>query len=163
MSNSSRKTLRLLFPQWQGGNNPLYSLGARLLAWLAPQTGDPLVEVSVKPDDGTELPKENGVVLRWIRDNNIQHLAIHFDLDVLDPACFRSLYFSDPQAAPNAFDGVTQGKMTFPQLTRLMTDAATKTDIVGLSIAEHLPWDAQNLKNMLEQLPLLGDRSCTST
>lgn len=30
------KTLRLLIPQWQGGNNPAYFLGAKLLAWLAP-------------------------------------------------------------------------------------------------------------------------------
>ena len=29
------KTLRLLFPQWQGGNNPPYYLGAKLLDWLA--------------------------------------------------------------------------------------------------------------------------------
>jgi len=35
-----RKTLRLLMPQWQGGNNPTYYLGARLLAWLAPESGE---------------------------------------------------------------------------------------------------------------------------
>ncbi len=283
------KTLRLLFPQWQGGNNKLYSLGAKLLAWLAPENNYPLVEVPVEPADETKPEKENGVVaqsallkqlksaqniidankpdrivvfggdclvsqapfaylnekyegklgvlwidahpdvstpemyhhehamvlgnllgegdpkfsaevkmplkpaqimyaglgptlekeaeiikrlrikqtgakelatdrdavIHWIRDNNIQHLAIHFDLDVLDPTSIHSLYFSDPEAAPNAFDGVTQGKMTIEQVVRLISDASKETDVVGLSIAEHLPWDAQNLKNMLEQLPLL--------
>ncbi len=283
------KTLRLLFPQWQGGNNKLYTLGARLLAWLAPESDAPLVEVPVKPADGTKLEKENGVVgqdvllkqlkaarsiidvyepdrivvfggdclvsqapfaylneryegklgvlwidahpdvstpkfyhhehamvlgnllgegdpkfaaevrtplkpgqvmyaglgamleeeakiinrlgikqagakelvtnseavVQWIRDNKIRHLAIHFDLDVLDPASIRSLYFSDPQAASGSFDGITQGEMTFQQVIRLISDASKETDVVSLSIAEHLPWDAQNLKNMLEQLPIL--------
>lgn len=32
----TQKTVRLLMPQWQGGNNPNYSFGAELLAWLAP-------------------------------------------------------------------------------------------------------------------------------
>lgn len=277
-------------PQWQGGNNELYSLGARLLAWLAPESKNPLVEVPIAVHGETEPKKENGVVaqsellrqlksarkiieayeperivvfggdclvsqapfaylneryrgelgvlwldahpdvstpdffqhehamvlgnllgegdpkfaaevripiksdrvmfaglgqtldketqiidrlgitqagpeelaeksdsvLRWIKDKNIRHLAIHLDLDVLDPKFFRSLYFSDPQSPPNAFDGITQGKMTFPQLSRLINDVSSQTDIVALSFAEHLPWDARNLKNFMEQLPLLG-------
>lgn len=59
------ETLRLLMPQWQGGNNPAYALGAELLAWLAPAAGEtPQVEVPVEPHDGTDLPVENGVVAR---------------------------------------------------------------------------------------------------
>lgn len=42
-----RKTLRLLMPQWQGGNNPPYILGAHLLNWLAPKTDGPFEEVPV--------------------------------------------------------------------------------------------------------------------
>ena len=289
--NDNSKTLRLLFPQWQGGNNKLYTLGSRLLAWLAPESDAPLVEVPVKPFDAQELKKENGVVAQslllkqqkaardildihepdrvvvfggdclvsqvpfaylnekydgelgvlwidthpdvstpeffqhehamvlgnllgkgdpkfaaevkvpikaenviyagliesgmndeeakevrrlglrcvgpkelvensdvitsWIKEKKIKKLAIHFDLDVLDPACFRSLYFSDPQAAANAFDGIARGQMTFEQVIRLIVDVSKETDVVGLTIAEHLPWDMQNLKNMLEQLPIL--------
>lgn len=286
---TNTKTLRLLMPQWQGGNNELYSLGARLLAWLAPESDAPLIEVPVKPYDGTESKRENGVVEQsillkqlkaardivdvykpdrvvvfggdclvsqapfaylneryggelgvlwidahpdvstpknfhhehamvlgnllgegdpkfaaevrvplkptnvmyaglgemldyetevverlkirlvgaeelasdsnpvseWIKENKIKYLAIHLDLDVLDPAFFRSLYFSDPAAAPNAFEGITQGKMTFEQVIRLISDVSQETDVVGLSIAEHLPWDARNLKKMLEQFPIL--------
>ncbi|WP_411345386.1 arginase family protein [Paenibacillus sp. WLX1005] len=45
---SSEHTLRLLFPQWQGGaNNAPYILGARLLNWLAPQHEGPFEEVPV--------------------------------------------------------------------------------------------------------------------
>ncbi|WP_233711056.1 hypothetical protein [Lederbergia citrisecunda] len=47
------KTLRLLMPQWQGGYNPTYYLGALLLNWLAPASDDVQVEVPV-----SLIPKE---------------------------------------------------------------------------------------------------------
>ncbi|RMS43544.1 hypothetical protein ALP66_04865 [Pseudomonas amygdali pv. photiniae] len=39
----------------------------------------------------------------------------------------------------------------------MLTDVASAVDVVGLGIAEHLPWDALALQNMLTKLPLLGD------
>ncbi|MBH0140754.1 arginase family protein, partial [Pseudomonas syringae pv. tomato] len=54
------------------------------------------------------------------------------------------------------FEGVAQGKMTIEQVVRLLTDVADVVDIVGLGIAEHMPWDALALKYMLARLPLLG-------
>ena len=47
MTQSNAKTLRLIFPQWQGGNNPPYYFGAKLLAWLAPEHVGPVEEVPV--------------------------------------------------------------------------------------------------------------------
>lgn len=56
-------TLRLLMPQWQGGNNPAYAFGARLLAWLAPGADTTVqAEVPVEVENGMELLPENGVV-----------------------------------------------------------------------------------------------------
>lgn len=279
-------TLRLLMPQWQGGNNPPYAFGAKLLAWLAPDRGEvPQVEVPVEPYDGTELPMENGVVgrsvllkqldsaaeiieeykpkrlivfggdclisqapfaylnekysgklgvlwldahpdvstpemfhhehamvlgnllgegdpefaarvktpvepkmvmyaglqqmlpeeekivnrlnlrragveelsensrpvLEWIKENNIEYLAVHLDLDVLNPELFRSLLPCEPVEHP--FESVP-GKMTLPQAARIIQDVSKEADIVGLSIAEHLPWDALNLHNFLVSLPV---------
>ena len=283
-------TLRMLMPQWQGGNNAVYPLGARLLAWLAPQDDAPLVEVPVRPYDATHIAREDGViergalkeqlraarhivegyaperivvfggdclisqapfaylneryggelgvlwidahpdvttpkefwhehamvlgnllgegdpdfakevglhvkpqnvmfaglqeiseqeteviqrlgmrrvgpkeltensepVLAWIGEAGIRHLAIHLDLDVLDPKIFRSLLFANPMPAPDAFMDFTIGEMTFAQLTRLIVDVSAKTGVVGLAIAEPLPWDAFNLKNMLEAFPILN-------
>lgn len=57
-----KKTLRLVLPHWQGGNKPTYQLGSRLLAWLAPENGDPTEEVPVVEPDGRALPVEDGVV-----------------------------------------------------------------------------------------------------
>lgn len=65
---TKRKTLRLLMPQWQGGDyglkypGELYPLGARLLAFLAPESDAPLVEVPVEPYGTAERSVENGVV-----------------------------------------------------------------------------------------------------
>lgn len=282
MNKEQTKTVRLLYPQWQGGNFGVsYPMGARVLAWLAPESDAPLLEVPIERYDGTPLPLEDGIkgrtaimqglraahaildeqkpdriitfggdclvsqapfaylnerydgrlgvlwidahpdvttpknfshahamvlgnllgegdsglakevrrhldpklvmfagvddmldyewevvnrlglrragsadladnsnpVLQWIRDNGISHLAIHFDLDVLDPRDFRSQMFNMPTGEViNAFSG----KMTLAQVTRLVNDVSAQTDIVGFTLAEHMPWDDMNLKNMME-------------
>jgi len=290
MSNTQDKTLRLLFPQWQGGNNPPYFFGAQLLAWLAPATDGPVEQVPVIEPDQQPLPLEEGIVgrtallrqlhsarqlidqhqpdrlvvlggdclvdlapfaylnerydgdlavlwvdahpdvmkpadfrhahamvlgnllgegdpafteavrmplkpanvmyaglqqtlpvetttlrrlglrsagpadlaensepvLNWLRETGARRLAIHLDLDVLDPTLFRSLLFAEPNIAADTYDGVAQGKMSMEQVLRLLADVAAAVDVVGIGIAEHLPWDALAMKNMLARLPLLG-------
>lgn len=281
-------TLRLLMPQWQGGNyGETYPLGARLLAWLAPESAAPLVEVPVENYDGTVPPVEGGIVgktallkqqraarkiieayqpdrvitfggdclvsqspfaylnerydgdlgvlwidahpdvttprdfahehamvlgnllgegdpdfaaevkvpikpgrvlyvgvdetlpweaevlerlnlarvrsdevvagsgpvIDWIEKSGVRHLAIHLDLDVLDPGLFRSLLFNNPDADKPV--DAAHGRLSFPRLTGLITDVAARTDVVGLSIAEYMPWDAINLKNMMAAFPFM--------
>ncbi|WP_449433356.1 arginase family protein [Pseudomonas putida] len=291
MSTAPDKTLRLLFPQWQGGNNPPYFFGAQLLAWLAPAAQGPVEEVPVIEPDAQPLPLEEGIVgraallrqlqgarqlidkhqpdrlvvlggdclvdlapfaylnerydgdlallwvdahpdvmtpndfhhahamvlgnllgegdrdfadavpvplkpsnvmyaglqqtlavetvtlqrlglrsagpaelaatsepvLQWLRETGAKRLAIHLDLDVLDPTLFRSLLFAEPNIAADTYDGVAQGKMSLEQVIRLLADVAGVVDVVGIGIAEHLPWDALAMKNMLAKLPLLGN------
>ncbi|ELS43244.1 arginase family protein [Pseudomonas syringae] len=293
MTTHPDKTLRLIFPQWQGGNNAPYHFGAQLLAWLAPDTSGPVEHVAVTEPDDQPLELQNGIiarhallaqldlarqlidrhqpdrlvvlggdclvdlapfaylnerydgdlavlwvdahpdvmtprdfqhahamvmgnllgegdkdfveavkrpikpanvmyaglqetlevetafikrlrlrsagtqalahssepVLKWLEEIGARHLAIHLDLDVLDPALFRSLLFAQPGVPASDFEGVAQGKMTIEQVVRLLTDVASVVDVVGLGIAEHLPWDALALKNMLMKLPLLGDQT----
>ncbi|WP_271833019.1 hypothetical protein [Commensalibacter communis] len=43
------------------------------------------------------------------------------------------------------------------QLARVVQDTALVTNIVGLGITEHMPWDAIHLQNMLKDFPLLSD------
>ena len=69
----SRKTLRLLFPQWQGGNNPPYHLGSLLLSFLAPRPTGPVEEVPVALPDGIPLAEVDGIrgkaqILRQLND-----------------------------------------------------------------------------------------------
>lgn len=291
MASNSDKTLRLLFPQWQGGNNAPYFFGAQLLAWLSPEASGPVEEVKVTKPDGKPLQIENGIVaraalleqlsnaqqviekhqpdrmvilggdclvdlapfaylnerydgelavlwvdahpdvitpkdfqhahamvlgnllgegdedfastvkrplkpanvmyaglqetmdvetatierlglrsaspadlantsepvLKWLKETGAKHLAIHLDLDVLDPIFFRSLLFAKPNIPADTFDGIAQGKMTIDQVVRLLSDVAKVVDVVGIGVAEHLPWDALALKNMLANLPLIGN------
>ncbi|MFB0637209.1 arginase family protein, partial [Bacillus rugosus] len=62
---SKIKTLRLLMPQWQGGNNPPYVLGAQLLNWLAPKTNGPFEEVPVDVNT-TSFEKEEGILAKTV-------------------------------------------------------------------------------------------------
>ncbi|GAS81672.1 arginase family protein [Paenibacillus amylolyticus] len=283
----TQKTIRLLMPQWQGGDNPNYSFGAELLAWLAPDNDQPLIHVPVKAYDGTSLVSENGIkgraqllqqlqaaqhiiqahqpdrivmfggdclveqapfaylneryggelgliwidahgdlvkyagydnghtlplgnllgegdpefakhvkvhlkpenifmaglttptqqeneviqrlgirtagteelthdmdsIKKWIKETGIKHLAIHLDLDVLDPNMFRSLLFAKP-GEPYVFSPA--GTMQLPHLLQLIKELSEETDVVGLGITEHMPWDAINLKNLLGEIPILN-------
>lgn len=55
------KTLRLTFPEWQGGMNPIYYLGSQILRAIAPVNAEHLeVEVPVRTDFNQEQIKENG-------------------------------------------------------------------------------------------------------
>lgn len=85
----------------------------------------------------------------------IRHLAVHFDLDVLDPAYFSPLLFNRPNAPEGAFAGIEQGRMRLEQVVRLLIDAGTAADMVGLAIAEHLPWDMLRLRNGLAELAIM--------
>lgn len=60
---SEEKSIRLVIPQWQGGDNPAYGLGARMLEWLAPESDAPVFRVSVTEPDGP-LRKEDGIAGR---------------------------------------------------------------------------------------------------
>ncbi|MGG0412263.1 arginase family protein [Peribacillus simplex] len=282
-------TLRLLMPQWQGGNNPAYFLGAQLLNWLAPNTNDIQEEVPVSlnkeglkveegifarstvlkqfhdatdilkkhnPDrvvvlggdcsvelapiaylndkyDGDvailwvdahpdvnspgyydghhahvlanllgvgdeefvasipklvnpnnilyvglnewqpsekkvmeqfdlsavtpeELVEDSSSVLQWLEKVNPAKVFIHFDLDVLDLREFRSLLVANPATYEKMKERVPTGS-SMETIIRVLQDVAKAHNVVGLGITEHFPWDAYNLQNMLQRLPLLGD------
>lgn len=293
----NEKTLRLLFPQWQGGGDPSYMFGSKLLAWLAPEADGPVEEVTIAEPDGQPLPVSDGVlardavvsqfqdasrridrhqpdrivvfggdcgvdlapfaylneryggdlavlwidahsdlfspkvfpnshahvlgslmgqgdaeflsavktpvkpgnamvagwrklpdqyselrkfedeladrlqiqrvgpeelatdsapVLAWLRATGARHVAVHFDLDVLDASLFRSLTFSKPGAPAPTEDDIQAGRMTLAQIVRLLSDVASQADVVGLGITEYMPWDAIALRDALSKLPLVG-------
>ncbi|MCX8280131.1 arginase family protein [Phyllobacterium sp. 0TCS1.6C] len=292
-----QKTLRLLFPQWQGGGDPSYMFGGRMLAWLAPEADGPVEEVTVAEPDGAPLQVIDGIlargvvvsqfrdarrridhhrpdrivvlggdcgvdlapfaylnerydgelavlwidahsdlfsdkvfanshahvlgslmgqgdpeflaavklpikpgnaliagwrplpdkfselqefenalaermdirrvgpeelagdsqpVLAWLRATGAKHVAVHFDLDVLDANLFRSLTFAKPGRPAPTDDDIQAGRMTLPQIVRLLADVAKEVDVVGLGITEHMPWDAIALREALAELPLIG-------
>jgi arginase len=92
-------------------------------------------------------------IKKWIQESGIKQLAIHLDLDVLDPKAFRSLLFANPEAT---YDFSAAGTMQMPQLLNLIKKLSEETDVVGLGITEHMPWDAINLKKLLGEIPILN-------
>ncbi len=67
-----------------------------------------------------------------------------------------AVMFAKPNIPANTFDGVAQGKLTMDEIAQLLGEVAAVADVVGLGIAEYLPWDALALKSMLAKLPLIG-------
>ncbi|STT85745.1 putative arginase/agmatinase/formimionoglutamate hydrolase [Klebsiella pneumoniae] len=53
-------------------------------------------------------------VLEWIAKEKIAYLAIHIDLDVLDPSLFRSILFAKPGRGKHDFGDVAEGKLDWP-------------------------------------------------
>ena len=48
--------LRLIYPQWQGGNRIQYAAGTRLLEWLSPDSSCETVEIPVSMEPEQEYP-----------------------------------------------------------------------------------------------------------
>lgn len=117
--------------------------------------GPILKELGLRHIPAPDLAETSQPVLDWIAREGITHLAVHFDLDVLDPAHFSPLLFNRPDAATDAFAGIEQGKMRLEQVLRLLKDANAATDMVGLAITEHLPWDMLRLRDALAELPIM--------
>lgn len=90
---------------------------------------------------------------KWMKENEIKYLAVHWDLDVLSPTDFRSIYPAEPYINSSEF-GAAIGKMTLKEIGTLLNSIADESDIVGLSITEHLPWDAFNLRKTLENISI---------
>lgn len=100
-----------------------------------------------------ELAVNSGSVLQWICNNHLKYIAVHWDLDVLSQDDYRSIYPAEPYIDIGAFPAAI-GRMKMKDIGRLLKDIENKAEIVGLSITEHLPWDAFHLRNMLGTLGL---------
>lgn len=92
-------------------------------------------------------------IQEWINKNKFKKIAIHFDLDVLDPNLFRSVYFAEPGKDDFPSDA---GTMSLIEITTILTNLFDNNEIVGLTIAEYLPWDAIELKNLLNKLSIFN-------
>jgi len=103
----------------------------------------------VQNNDDILSPEE---IKTWIKENNFSKTAIHLDLDVLNPNEFRDNYFAEPGVSDFP---AAAGNMTLNQLAEILKIVSDSSEIVGLTIAEYLPWDAINLKNTLSELDIL--------
>lgn len=103
-----------------------------------------------------QLAQSPDAVVSWLRQTGATKVAVHFDLDVLDAARYSFLLFNDPTAAAGTWDGVAQGRMRLEDIAHILQQANEVAEVVGLAIAEYLPWDAIQLAKTLRTLPLLN-------
>jgi arginase len=83
--------------------------------------------------------------------NNHDHILVHFDIDALDEHLFHSTYYANPAAEG---DGSGGGRMTVEQVGQVISLAEKYSNVVGLTIAEYLPFDEERLHKMLSGLKI---------
>lgn len=98
-------------------------------------------EIGVKvlsPEDCKDSTK----LLEWLQSRGKSKVVVHFDLDVLDP--------SELVMAV----GVVENGLKIQEVVNLINDIDKHYELVGLTIAEHMPRVAIKLRNMMRELPL---------
>lgn len=92
-------------------------------------------------------------IQRWINKNNFTKIAIHFDIDVLNPKEFYSTYVAEPGLKELPTEA---GQMSLNQLNNILQNLSQNNEIVGLTIAEYMPWDAVSLNKSLSGLNIFS-------
>src|SRR5262245_60493218 len=128
---------------------------AGLDAWT-PVEGGVIDGLGLRCAGAGALADGSSPVLEWIASEGITHVAVHFDVDVLDPRSFAPVLFNDPDAPADFLAGVPRGRMAPEHVVRLLRDVAAACDLVGLAITEYTPWEAIATRNLLRKLPLLA-------
>ncbi|OCR18149.1 arginase family protein [Helicobacter pullorum] len=93
---------------------------------------------ALSPDEARDSTK----LLEWLKSRGKSKVVVHFDLDVLDPS---ELIMAV---------GVVENGLKIAEVVNLINDMDKNYDLVGLSIAEHMPRVAIKLRNMMRELPL---------
>ncbi len=83
-------------------------------------------------------------VTDWLKTCGASRVAIHLDLDVLDPAEIIAAV------------GIIDGGMTMAEVSRTINDIANEKELVALTVAEHMPRTAMRMQMLLGSLPLIG-------
>ena len=89
-----------------------------------------------------EEARDSTKLLEWLKSRGKSKVVVHFDLDVLDPS---ELIMAV---------GVVENGLKIAEVVNLINDMDKNYDLVGLSIAEHMPRVAIKLRNMMRELPL---------
>lgn len=95
------------------------------------------------------------VIADWLGREHIGHLAVQWDLDSLSPAGYRSILPAEPGTDPAKFPAAV-GRLDLDDVRKLLDYVLARTELVGLTVAEHMPWDALNMRRTLEGLPFFG-------
>jgi arginase len=102
-------------------------------------------DISIPNISAGQVENDSSPVLDWLRGTGASHVAVHFDLDVLDSGDFNSALYHEPNG------------LRAEAAVRLLADVSELVDVVALGITEYAPRDAMLLSEMLRRLPIVGD------
>ena len=104
------------------------------------------IKLGIKAIWGKEFANDEakafGAISAWLKARGAQKVLIHLDLDVLNP---RELYVAVGDS----------GILSVAQVVGAINVVSQNAEVVGLTIAEHLPKAQIKLKEMLKKLPLI--------
>jgi len=103
-----------------------------------------LPKTGIKTVSPQELRENPASVINWLAETKATKVVIHFDLDVLDP--------SELMAAVDR----KSGDMKIKEVLQVIKDISKNYDVVGLTVAEHLPDIEIKIRNILAELPLMN-------
>lgn len=92
-------------------------------------------------------------VKAWAQQNQFDRLYLHFDIDVLNPQSFYATYFNNP-ALKDIPDNAAKGAAGVAETFNFIKDINQEFDLVGMTIAEYMPWSAQQLSALMQNLQL---------
>lgn len=99
---------------------------------------------------------DTSILMEAIRKLNVKNLLIHFDLDVIDLSSFRCQSSAAPEVYFERLKYIQPGA-SFKALSHALNEIDQEFNIRCISIAEFLPWDIMNLKQLLANMPLVKD------
>lgn len=92
----------------------------------------------------------------WACQNRFDRLYLHFDIDVLNPLSFYATYFNNP-ALKDVPGNAAKGTAGLAAVVNFIQGLNQNFDLVGMTIAEYMPWSAQQLAALMRGLPLFRD------
>ena len=94
----------------------------------------------------------------WIKENNFDYIYIPLDVDVMspEPNNFYARYFNNPELE-DIPDNAAVGKMQQQSVWDFISTFSKEYDLVGLALAEYLPWSAKQMYNLMENTKIFFD------
>lgn len=122
---------------------------------VLPAEKEMLATLQISYEIQTQRQLDVPAVQAWIKQHGWKHIVVHYDLDVLDTALFKSQYTLEPGSTSPVETAL--GRMGPAAVGAILKEVSTNSDLVGFTIAEYFPYDALMLKNQMNELSLFHD------
>lgn len=119
---------------------------------ITPVEQERIEQLDLQSVSPAQLLEKSDAITNWIKQHGFTKVVVHTDFDILSPSDFHANFAAAP--ADRRIPGVAVGSLQLNQMLRLFNDIAATTEIVGLTLAEHMPWDALRLRQGLAALPI---------